>query len=233
MLNVSLKWVAAGCLGFALLSSPVLGAAKSAKTKSKPRRSVATDAKAGEPKPVETKVEKREEKKEEQALESELGEEAGKGDARKKKEETIYREPFYKYKINTTLGVNVLKGNSALLVGAQFAYGPDPSAQFYIGPEISFSKFNSASLILVMAGAWYEARIYQTPRLFLAGGMLVGAGFTSDLGLVHRTSLAFFAEGVLGQDINDLFSIRAQLRPGFIDGYFAYMMNLNVQFRFH
>lgn len=156
-----------------------------------------------------------------------------KPDARKKAmEEQIYREPFYKYKINTTLGVNVLKGNSALLVGAQFAYGPDPSAAFYVGPEITFSKFTGGSLLLLLAGAWYETRIYQSPRLFLAGGMLLGAGFSGDLSLVHRASFAFYAEGVIGQDISDLFSIRAQLRPGFVDGYFSYQMNLNVQFRF-
>jgi len=138
----------------------------------------------------------------------------------------------HRYRANMAIGVNIVKGSSALSMGGQFGYAFWDKTPVYIGPEVSFSLNSPGSLISVLGGAWYEVKIHRTPRMGLAGGVLAGMAIPSSHPTVKSASIAAFLDTAISQEVNDLVSVRGQFRPGFIGSHFAFMMNFNVAFRF-
>ena len=138
---------------------------------------------------------------------------------------------FYTYKLNTFLGIHI-STNSAFAIGGQFGIAISGDMPLYVGPEISFSLFSPGSIMAPLIGTWYETRIYGSPRLGIALGLLGGAAFTSQIPALPRLTYAAFLEGVVSQDVDDLVSVRGQFRPGLVGGKFSFMMNFSVSFRF-
>ncbi|MCB0404541.1 MAG: hypothetical protein KDD51_07120 [Bdellovibrionales bacterium] len=154
------------------------------------------------------------------------------GTPAKKTKVEVYYEPFYRYILHTMLGVNIVDGRSGVVGGAQLGFALGERQPWYLGPEINFSLYSPGSLIQPMLGLWYQLRIYRSPRLSVATGVLLGAAIPSNFTPVPNTTFSGFFEAVISQELNDLVSMRGQLRPGFIGSKFAFMMNLNVTFRF-
>jgi hypothetical protein len=138
---------------------------------------------------------------------------------------------FHRFKLNTTLGMNVIQG-SALASGMQFGFAPITSTPFYLGPEFNFSLFSPGSLLSLLAGGWYDWRVHGASKLTLSVGVVAGPGFATNLPSFPTSSLVTFLDLAFAQEMDDLISIRAQFRPGYIDKRFAFMMNFNVSFRF-
>jgi len=154
---------------------------------------------------------------------------------KKRKSSTVRRRQrrrTYAYRLNAALGVDIVGGESGVLVGGQFGFALGEDKLFYIGPDISFTKFSDGSLINVLLSGWYHLRLKGAPRLGIEGGIAVGAAFPSNVQRVSNTSLALFLDAVIVQQVNDFFSVRGQFRPGVIGENFAYMMSFNIAFRF-
>jgi hypothetical protein len=138
---------------------------------------------------------------------------------------------YYRYRLNTYLGFH-LSQTSAVAIGAQFGLPIRKGHTIFVGPEVSFSLFSSGNILMTLASAWHEMRVYGSPRLNLAVGLLAGTAFCSNIPNIGGVTYAVFGDAVIAQDIDDLVTIRGQFRPGIIGGYFAFMMNFNVSFRF-
>jgi len=139
----------------------------------------------------------------------------------------------YRYRMSAQTGINILSGKgSGYLMGAQFGYAPSTGTSFYLGPEVDFSLFSPGSMLQVMAAAWYEVRVYGAPRLSLSLGGAIGPAFATSLTELSSTTVGGYLEACIAQDVNDIATLRSQFRPGFVGGYFSFMMNFSVQFRF-
>lgn len=138
----------------------------------------------------------------------------------------------HRYRANLALGMNVVKGASALAIGGQFGYAYWDRVPAYIGPDISFAVDAPQSLFQFLVGGWYQLGIYRTPRMYLTGGFLAGLAIPYSHNVVRSTTLAYYLDFTISQEIDDLVSIRGQFRPGFVGQNFALMMNFNVGFRF-
>ncbi len=147
-----------------------------------------------------------------------------------KKIET-YESRFYSSQLNTILGFGVAR-SSALVIGAQYGFAVSKVTPFYFGPEVNFALFSPGHALSVLAGCWYEWRVYGSPRLSIEAGALGGVAFTSALTGIGSTVPTAFLDLAIAQDVDELVTIRGQFRPGVISSIFAFQMNLNVAFRF-
>jgi hypothetical protein len=138
---------------------------------------------------------------------------------------------FNKQKLSTYLGIHVAH-EPALVMGAQFGLAPFLQTPFYVGPEVNFSFFSPGSFLGLLVGAWHEMRIYGAPRLGLSIGGYVGAVLTSEAEKYSRIATASYVDISIHQEVSDLALVRGQFRPGFVGGYFAFMMTLGITFRF-
>ena len=138
---------------------------------------------------------------------------------------------FYKFKFNSYLGA-ILVGSLDITVDEQFGYAPFNGVPFYVGPEIEFSAFSPGYLVSGLASAWYELRLTGAPRLALVGGVAAGVAF-HDVAL-NQPSPGFCAVGDLGlvQDVDDLVSLRADLRPQIVGTNPGIAILAGVSFRF-
>jgi hypothetical protein len=139
--------------------------------------------------------------------------------------------PVAKYKLNTAMGMTITKGsafNSAMQFGAVLSR----KFPLYLGPDFSFSLFSPGNIFFIGGGGWYEFRWESSPKLLTCFGAVGGPAFVSQVGNFSPTNLAIFLDLALAQEVDDLFLIRGQMRPGFIGKTFAFMMNFNVSFRF-
>lgn len=139
----------------------------------------------------------------------------------------------FRYKFNTGPGIDLVSGlGSGFHVAGQFGYSPWEGRPFYVGPSVGFTLFSPGSIITTDATAWYELRIYGAPRLSLTLGIGLGAAITSSTPQFSSFTYHGFLEGCIVQQISELASVRGQLRPSVIGGYFGFNVNLDVQFRF-
>lgn len=139
----------------------------------------------------------------------------------------------YKYKLNGALGIDIVSGlGSAFHIGGQLGFAVWDGVPFYVGPDVGFSLFSPGNTISTAASAWYELRIYGAPRLSMSLGAGIGPVITSSTPQFSSLTYQAFLDGCIVQEINDLASVRGQLRPSMVGGYFGFNMNLNVQFRF-
>lgn len=143
---------------------------------------------------------------------------------------TYLQEPSL-YKINTGLGMQLLSGTS-VLVQVQLGKRLWAHTPLYVGPEASLALFNVGSLTSFFGSVWYEFRLQQSSNLGLALGGLVGVASPSRLEVLRSSSLAVLGDIVVFQDLDDLASIRGQIRPGVVGSRFSMMMSLNASFRF-
>src|SRR5580704_13906014 len=86
-----------------------------------------------------------------------------------KPEASYADQRFYPVKLNTTLGMTILH-SMALNLGAQLGYAPFSGHSIYLGPEVNYSFFSPGGLLSALGGAWYELRVYGSPRLSVAMG---------------------------------------------------------------
>lgn len=133
-------------------------------------------------------------------------------------------------KLNALMGVHVFQG-SALVVGGQWGERFFKKTPIYLGPEITFTLDAPSSLLLVMAGGWYELRSPKTPRFGFSFGGYLGVGIPKDHPNVAGNTAAAFIDLAIFQDVDPFVCVRGQFRPGVIGGVFAFMANLNVVFR--
>jgi len=138
---------------------------------------------------------------------------------------------LYSYKLNTFLGLH-LAGNSALSLGGQFARLLDDLGTIYGGVELDFSVFSDGRILTPLLGAWYELRVAGAPRLSLGVGGLAGVGFNSGVAGQPSTALALYLDTFISQDVDDLVSVRGQLRPGILGKHFSFLMAFSMTFRF-
>lgn len=139
----------------------------------------------------------------------------------------------YKYKLNGALGIDIVSGlGSAFHIGGQLGFAVWDGVPFYVGPDVGFSLFSPGNTISTAVSAWYELRIYGAPRLSMSLGAGIGPVITSNIQQYNSLTYQGFLDGCIVQEINDIASVRGQLRPSMVGGYFGLNMNLNVQFRF-
>jgi len=150
---------------------------------------------------------------------------------------------FYSIKVNTFIGNSVIRGDGGLVMGTQIGFGLFHSVPLYVGVEGNFSLFSDdrpTTITNLLVGAWYELRAFKSSTLGLFIGALGGIGVLAREGnppgdqflFLPQNPITIYADIGLAQVINDLVTIRAQFRPGSVDGNLAFMMNLSVQFRF-
>jgi len=84
----------------------------------------------------------------------------------------------------------------------------------------------------VLVGGWYDVRVDTPTHLSLAFGLLSGVGFSSGLPQIKPASLVTYLDLAISQELDELVTVRGQLRPGMVGRYFSYQMNVNVCFRF-
>jgi hypothetical protein len=138
----------------------------------------------------------------------------------------------YKGKLHTILGSTLVAGHGgSFTLGAQFGVPLKDNGSLYIGPEFTLSYFRPGYLFLTVGSIWYEFRPFGKSHLNLNVGASAGTGFTS-LADLAGTNLVAFGDLSLNQEISDLASLRLQLRPGYVGGYFAFLIAANVGFRF-
>lgn len=138
---------------------------------------------------------------------------------------------FYRYKLNSFIGTQVTD-QTAPMTGLQFGLAPVKRMPFYAGPEINFSNFSGGSLLEVLASGWYEVRIYGAPRLSLSFGALIGVGIASGLPRYSSVCAVTYGEIAISQEVSDVANIKGSFRPGFVGGYYAFIISLGVSFHF-
>jgi hypothetical protein len=137
-----------------------------------------------------------------------------------------------RYEFNSVLGVTICRG-SALDTGSKFGYGIFNGERFYIGPELAFSLYSPGSILKVLGSLWYELPLSKDEKLLLIGGAAIGPGFTTQLAHLATTTLVVLGELALAHELDDLVTIRGELRSGLFGGNFANLVGFNVSFRFY
>ena len=137
-----------------------------------------------------------------------------------------------RFKLVNFLGVNAVSG-AGLITGGQFGYAPNPAMKFYWGPEMDFTLFPQGTLLNLLASFWYEWRCLGAENLAIHLGALAGAGFAHEIPGFPSTNLVAFVDAALATELDDLVTLRGQLRPGYVGNHFAFMVNFNVMFRFY
>lgn len=140
-------------------------------------------------------------------------------------------DPFYRYEVNSGLGIHVLDG-SGMSVSGQFGYAAFGQHPIYLGMEMNFAFVQSGTLFGIWPGGWYEHRLSSAPKLSFLFGALGGPSFTTNVALLPTTTWAAFLDLGVQREIDDLASLRVQLRPGVDGGRFAFLTALIVSFRF-
>lgn len=138
---------------------------------------------------------------------------------------------FFRYELNSFLGIHVAD-EIAIISGTQFGLAPVKRVLFYVGPEVSFSFFSPGSLLEVLAAGWYEVRIYGAHRLSLNLGALLGVGIASQMPKCSAVCPITYAEVGISQEISEVATVTGRFRPGFVGGYYSFIMSLGVGFRF-
>lgn len=136
------------------------------------------------------------------------------------------------FKMINLFGVHALAGGG-VNTGAQFGYTPNPNMRFYWGPEMDFTLFSKGTLLNLLAGFWYEWRCLGTENIFIHVGALAGVGFAKHVPALSPTNLVAYVDTAIATELDDLVTLRGQLRPGFVGNRFAFLVNINVMFRFH
>ena len=139
---------------------------------------------------------------------------------------------FYRYRLNTAMGMHIIGSTSAFMISGQFGVAPFGTHPFFVGPDMSFALFSGGSLFGVWASGWYEMKLSGAPRLSLLFGAVGGPTFTSHVSPLPTTSYSAFLDLGVTEEIDDLASIRIQLRPGIEGGYFAFLAGLMISFHF-
>jgi hypothetical protein len=142
-----------------------------------------------------------------------------------------------RFRLNSILGVTVLQ-RAGLGVGAQFGYAPISIVPLIVGAEFRYSQFSSdafipGSLTSILGSARLEVLLSTASRLSVSVGLLAGLAFANGLDRVAPLSFSAFLDFAIIQDIDDLISLRWQVRPGFVDRQFAFLGDFSVAFRFY
>lgn len=149
---------------------------------------------------------------------------------KKRKQTEILNTVLTRYRVNSLFGLNIVRG-SGFFVGTQIGVRAKRSLRFYIGPELNFTLFPSGHLFNVMGSTWFEIPLPDSTDLSLHLGALAGIGFSENVPNLARTHFTCYFDIAVAQDIDDLVTIRGQIRPGLVAGKMAFMMNFNVGFR--
>lgn len=140
---------------------------------------------------------------------------------------------FYKSKLHASLGWGSLRGNgSGFMVGAQLGYPLAKGSPIYIGPEVDFVLLSPGSLCNVLGTGWYEIHFDEGSPWSMALGLGAGAGFPQAAPALSKTSFAAYLDTVVSREIDDLASVRGQIRPGMVGGNLSLFVNIGVEFRF-
>ena len=148
-------------------------------------------------------------------------------------ETEVAREPtalYQQFRLHHYMGMHIVDG-SALLIGSQFGYFMGSRLPIYVGPSLDFSLFSPGNILSVMGSVWHEWWNSNEPRLFLSIGISSGVGFVQNLPM-QPTVLVTCLDLTIGQEIDDLATIRGRIRPGMIRNLFSLMLDFGVLFRF-
>jgi len=137
-----------------------------------------------------------------------------------------------RFKLINTFGIQALSG-AGITTGGQFGYTPNNSMRFYWGPAMDFTLFSQGYLFNLLAGFWYEWRCLGADNVLIHVGALAGAGFSRDVASLGSTNLSSYVDLAIATELDDLVTLRGQLRPGFVGSRFAFLVNFNVMFRFY
>jgi len=137
-----------------------------------------------------------------------------------------------RFKLINAFGVHALAGGG-VNTGGQFGYTPNNSMRFYWGPAMDFTLFSKGTLLNFLGGFWYEWKWPGSDSLYVHLGALAGIGFAKYVPGLSPTNLVAYVDTALATEIDDLVTLRGQLRPGFVGNRFAFLVNFNVMFRFY
>jgi len=134
--------------------------------------------------------------------------------------------------VNHFSGLGLLRG-AGLVTGLQVGFLLIREWAVYLGPEISYTLFSGAGLLETLATLWIDIPIPSTHSVKISLGGAGGLAFPRDLIGVRTPAPTAYGEIVVSQDINDLATLRGQIRPGIVAGESMFMVNLNLLFRFY
>lgn len=119
--------------------------------------------------------------------------------------------------------------NPGVQVSGQLAFRLWSS--LYFGVEGNFTQYYPGSSLIGLGNLWYEFRVYGAPRFRLLLGLAGGYSFHSQQPLPDSTWAAFFETGV-SEEIDEGTSLQGLLRPGYLGGVFAFLLQFKISFRF-
>ena len=137
---------------------------------------------------------------------------------------------FHRYQLNSFGGIHVTDESAAIL-GVQFGIAPVRRASYYVGPEVSLSLYPSGSLLEILGSGWVEIRIYGAPRLSLTAGALLGFGIASNMPNLSSVVGVTYGELGLIQEVGEYINVKGTFRPGFVGGYYSFIMSLGITIR--
>lgn len=130
-------------------------------------------------------------------------------------------------------GVGLYRG-AGLATGLQVGMDLNIGLPIYVGPDLSYTVYREGGLLLLMGGGSIEFKISSAAEDIRVGlGLASGVGVPRDIIGVPNTTWAVISEFFVRQQLDPLSSLRVQFRPGLVAGNMAFMVNLNLQFRFY
>lgn len=194
--------------------------ASAAKKKKKIRKPSNTTATTPEVAPITTTV-KTDKKDDKKAAAAELRERASADDEGHR----------YTFRVQSYLGLLIAR-NTGLAFGLNVGIVPNPDSSWYFGVETNFTNPASGSLLQVLVGAWREYPVYGASRLSVGVGALAGPVFAAATTGYPSVTYGAFLNAAICKELDELALLRAEFRPGLIEGRFAFLMNFGVSFRF-
>jgi len=146
-------------------------------------------------------------------------------------------------KLNFYAGLPLYDGELGRVVGSQLGVAPFSSLPLYVGLEgnfMFFSEEKTVSLVSALLGGWYEFSPLHTVKWGFFVGLLAGVADVKRDGtppadqfpFLPQSPTVFYLDLGMGKPISELAMFRIHFRPGLIEGRFAMMFNLGIQFRF-
>ncbi len=137
----------------------------------------------------------------------------------------------YTFRVQSYIGLLIAR-NSGLVFGLNAGIIPNPDSLWYFGVEANYTNPVSGSLFQVLAAAWREFPVHGASRLSVGVGALGGPVFAGPTTGYPTVTYAAFFSAALCKELDELALLRAEFRPGLIEGRFAFLMNFGVSFRF-
>ncbi|MBY0372260.1 hypothetical protein K2X33_16385 [bacterium] len=102
----------------------------------------------------------------------------------------------------------------------------------YVGGDVLIALPTYGHFLSANAGVWYDFLLAAEPAATLSVGVLGGPAFVRRIPGYPDSSITAFVDASIGFEIDELASVRGQVRPGIVGGRFAFSVAALIGFRF-